>query len=97
MAPGRLDPEGVCQYLLAGGETAPINVREKRLFGNGHILLSVNAPLRLLETELPRLVPGRTAHLILCDDGSSVAERASDSAGELGYTEVSILDGGVPG
>ena len=95
MTPQRLDVRDVRASLTTGGEVALIDVREKRRFGNGHILLAVNIPMRLLDVDLPRLVPGRSANLIFCDDGSGLAEKAADVAFAMGYCRVGVLVGGV--
>lgn len=95
MKPHRLDVPAVRNRLKADGEAALIDVREKRPFGNGHILLATNIPMRLLEADLPRLVPGRSAELIFCDDDSGLVDQAVTAAAALGYSRFSILDGGV--
>lgn len=95
MTPDRLDVSAVRDRLTAGGEVALIDVREKRPFGNGHILLAVSIPLRLIAYDLQRLVPGRAANLIFCDDGSGLAEQAAEAAFTLGYSRIGILQGGV--
>ena len=95
MKPHRLDVPAVRDRLNAGGEVALIDVREKRPFGNGHILLAVNIPMRLLEVDLPRLVPGRFVELIFCDDDSGLADQAVTAAAAMGYSRFNILDGGV--
>ncbi|MBT6512156.1 MAG: sulfurtransferase, partial [Rhodospirillaceae bacterium] len=95
MQTGLLDPQALRDRVSAGGAVALVDVRRKRPFGQGHILLAVNAPLHCLEYELPRLVLGRDVDLILCDDGSGMAETAATTAGDLGYASAAILDGGI--
>ena len=78
--PERLSAGELRRRLLAGGEVALIDVREKRPYGKGHILLAANAPLRGFAGELQRLVPGRSVDLLLCDDGSGLAAAAAKEA-----------------
>jgi rhodanese-related sulfurtransferase len=56
----------------------------------------VPLPYSRFELGLPGLVPNRSVRLVLCDDGDGVAARAAARAAALGYTNVSVLEGGAP-
>ena len=90
-----LSPAGVRAALRSGNEVALVDVREQRSYGQGHALLAVNIPLSRLEGELPPLVPGKSAHIIFCDDNEQQARPAVSVARELGYKQVSILQAGL--
>ena len=51
-------------------------------------------PLSRLELIAPGLLPRRSAPIVVCDDGG-LAERAAARLIEGGYTDVSVLEGGV--
>ena len=53
-------------------------------------------PYSRFELGLPALVPNQAVRLVLCDDADGVAERAAKRAQELGYRNISILQGGAP-
>ena len=52
-------------------------------------------PLSRLELIAPGLLPRRSAPIVVCDDGEGLAERAAARLIEGGYTDVSVLEGGV--
>ncbi|MGE5268613.1 MAG: rhodanese-like domain-containing protein [Thiohalocapsa sp.] len=82
-------------WLADGGETAFLDVREEGQHGAGHPLLAVNLPYSRLEIDIGRLVPRRGCRIVLVDDGDGVAARAARHLAGLGYSDVSVLDGGV--
>jgi rhodanese-related sulfurtransferase len=77
------------------GELALLDVREQGTFARGHILLAANAPLSRLEIDAPRLVPRRSASVVLCDGSDGLAERAAATLTCYGYRDVAVLHGGV--
>lgn len=94
----RIDAPSLKRALSDSGEIALLDVREAGEFAAGHPLFASSSPLSRFEVVLTRLVPRRNCGIVLYDDGSSGrAERAANLAGELGYGDVRILDGGAPG
>jgi rhodanese-related sulfurtransferase len=83
--------------LRTGGELAILDVREPLVTKEqGSILLGVSAPLSRLELNIDALVPRRSTPVVVYDGGSEgLAERAVHRLGELGYTDVRSLDGGL--
>jgi rhodanese-related sulfurtransferase len=79
------------------GELALLDVRPAGAFARGHMLLASNAPLDRLEIDAPRLVPRRSAPVVLCDAGEGAAERAAATLGRFGYGDLAVLEGGVDG
>ena len=79
----------------AGGEIAIVDAREEGVFHERHLLMASCLPLSRLELIAPGLLPRRAAPVVVCDDGEGLAERAAARLREGGYTDVSVLDGGV--
>src|ERR1700724_4224546 len=78
-----------------GGELARVDVREELIFSQRHLLLARSIPLSRLELKFAQLVPRRTARIVLCDDGDGAAGRAAAILARNGYSDLSILDGGI--
>src|SRR5262249_50498742 len=68
---------------------------EEGSFHEGHLLMASCLPLSRLELMAPGLLPRRSAPIVVCDDGEGLAERAAARLIEGGYTDVSVLQGGV--
>jgi rhodanese-related sulfurtransferase len=79
----------------AGGEIAIIDAREEAVFHERHLLMASCLPLSRLELIAPGLLPRRSAPIVVTDDGEGLAERAAARLAEGGYTDVSVLEGGV--
>jgi rhodanese-related sulfurtransferase len=78
-----------------GRELALVDVREELIFSQRHLLLARSVPLSRFELKFGRLVPRRSTRIVLCDDGDGSAERAAAVLARNGYSDVSMLDGGV--
>lgn len=78
-----------------GAELALLDVREAGEFGEAHLLFATPLPYSRLELDVTGLVPRTSARTVLCDDGvSSIAEVAAKRLHAIGYTDVSVLEGG---
>jgi rhodanese-related sulfurtransferase len=76
-------------------ELALLDVREQGVHYRGHPFFACSAPLSRLEMMVEDLVPRRSAPLVLLDGGNEgLAGKAQARLRELGYTDVSILEGG---
>ncbi len=91
----RIDAAALKKMIKDGKELALLDVREDGQFGEGHLLLTVPVPYSMLEARLDSLLPRRDVRTVLVDDGDGVAERAAARMAATGFTDVSILDGGV--
>ncbi|OFZ97209.1 MAG: hypothetical protein A2Z64_05745 [Betaproteobacteria bacterium RIFCSPLOWO2_02_67_12] len=90
-----MTPEVLRERLLAGGELALLDVREQGVHYRGHPFFACSAPLSRLEVMLEDLVPRKSAPLVLLEGATEgLAERAAAKLGQLGYTDVEILEGG---
>ena len=85
--------------LAQPSELAVLDVRELGVhIEAGHILLSVPLPLSQIELRIGSLVPRRNTTVVVYDgDGEGLAERAQRRLHDLGYSDVSVLEGGVAG
>ena len=82
--------------LLQGEEEiALLDTREELAFGQAHILYASCMPLSRLELLADAMVPRRSVRIVVCDGGEGLAERSAERLLRLGYTDVSVLDGGV--
>ena len=93
----QISPLKLKQLLLGEEEFALIDVREQGTFSESHLLFAVCVPLSRLELLMGDLVPRKDTCLVIVDDSSSddFGNRAVHRLGELGYTNVTVLDGGV--
>jgi rhodanese-related sulfurtransferase len=86
------------RMLHDGSEIALLDVREAGQFGESHLLLATPLPYSRLELDVATLVPRKSARVVVCDDGAlGVAGRAAKRLEKLGYTDVSVLEGGTAG
>jgi rhodanese-related sulfurtransferase len=83
-------------WLHDADEIALFDVREHGQYGEGHPFYAVPLPYSRLELDVGRLAPRTDARIVLADDGDGVAQAAAAALGRLGYTNLFILDGGVP-
>jgi rhodanese-related sulfurtransferase len=91
----RVTPAALKAMLLDGQEIALLDLREELLFSERHLLLARSLPLSRLELRMPRLVPRRATRIVLCDAADGLAERGAAILRQSGYTDVSILHGGI--
>ncbi|MGH7003585.1 MAG: rhodanese-like domain-containing protein, partial [Alphaproteobacteria bacterium] len=84
---------------LLGGrrEIALLDVREQGVHYRGHPFFAASAPLSRLELMIGDLVPRRGAPIVLFDGGEGLAETAAKRLAAWGYTDVTLLEGGLAG
>jgi rhodanese-related sulfurtransferase len=92
---GRMTAAELRDRYHADGEIAIVDPREEGSFHERHLLMASCLPLSRLELIAPGLLPRRSAPVVVCDDGEGLAERAAARLIEGGYTDVSVLEGGV--
>jgi rhodanese-related sulfurtransferase len=95
MAIRSISPAELRARLHDGGEIAIVDAREEGSFHNRHLLMAACLPLSRLELLAPSLLPRRSAPIVVCDDGEGLAARAAARLIEGGYSDVSVLAGGV--
>lgn len=90
-----VSPSEVKRLLRGVDPIAILDVREHGQYGEGHLLFASNCPYSLLEPKVCDLVPDLSAHVIVYDNDDGVAERAAARLSGLGYSHVSVLEGGA--
>jgi rhodanese-related sulfurtransferase len=90
-------PAALKAMLNDGKELALLDLREELIFSQGHLLHARSLPLSRLELRIAQLVPRQATRIVLCDGGDGLAERAAAVLAHNGYTDLSILAGGVAG
>ena len=93
----RISAQKLRQRLAGSGEIALLDVREQGVHYKGHPFFASSLPLSRLELMILDLVPRRAAPIVLFDDNDGVAETAAARLARFGYTDVAILEGGLPG
>ena len=83
------------QMLHGDDELALLDAREVGTFHDSHIFYASCCALSRLERLAPRLVPRRSAPVVVCDAGAGEAERAAARLERFGYSDVSVLEGGI--
>jgi rhodanese-related sulfurtransferase len=92
---GSITPAVLRDRYHSGGEIAIVDAREEGSFHNRHLLMASCLPLSRLELLAPNLLPRCSVPIVVCDAGEGLAERAAARLIEGGYTDVSVLAGGV--
>jgi len=81
--------------LHDGREIALLDSREEVPFDARHLLMAACVPLSRLELIVDASVPRRSARVVWCDDGEGLAQLAATRMAALGYSDVSVLGGGI--
>src|SRR5450830_1535064 len=87
----------VREDLLARREIALVDVREEAPHAEAHPLFAANLPFSHLELLAYARIPRRDTAIVVLDDGEGLAQKAAARLVALGYTNVSVLVGGVSG
>ncbi len=90
-----MDAAALKAALHDGNEIALLDAREEVPYSYRHLLMAACVPLGRLELLADACVPRRSARVVWCDDGEGLAHRGAARMGALGYTNVSVLNGGI--
>lgn len=90
-----IDVASLKAALHDGGEIALLDPREEVPFDARHILMASCIPLGRIEVMINDLVPRLSTRVVWCDDGEGLAEQAAERMIAIGYSDVSVLTGGV--
>ena len=93
--PTPISPSDLSDLLASEAPFALIDVRDAPDYNASHIVGASLIPRRLLEFALPEAVPHLGTPIVLCDEDGSRADLAAATAERMGYTDVSVLDGGT--
>jgi rhodanese-related sulfurtransferase len=90
-----LGVDSLREKIAGGDELALLDAREQGVHYRGHPFFACSAPLSRLELLVDDLVPRRSAPIVCLDGGDEgLAGKAAARLEELGYTDVSVLEGG---
>lgn len=81
--------------LLARRELAFIDVRSEAAFAADHPLFAAQIPLDRIELEAPVRIPRRDTTVVLYGDEDQPAARGAEIFESLGYSRISVLEGGL--
>jgi rhodanese-related sulfurtransferase len=87
----------VREALLARREIALLDVREEDPHAQAHPLFAANLPYGRIEPEAYTRLPRRDVPIVILDGGEGLAVAAASRLRQLGYSDISLLDGGVEG
>jgi rhodanese-related sulfurtransferase len=76
-------------------EVALFDAREEGSYSLAHPFFAVALPASRVEASIYGLVPRRTTPVVVYDAGEGLAEQTAARIERLGYTEVSVLEGGL--
>ncbi len=93
--PMTISPQSLDDLLKGGTQFALIDVRETGEYNNAHIPGASLIPRRDLESQIANAVPHAGTPVVLCDDDARRAMLAAATLERLGYSDVSVLDGGI--
>ena len=87
----------VREALRARREIALIDVRSEHDFAQAHALFAAQMSCERIVADAPWRLPRRDVCVVVCDDGHGLAEAAARQFRALGYSAVSLLEGGLDG
>ena len=83
--------------LLNQEEIAFLDVREEDPHAREHPLFAANLPLSRIEIDAYGKLPKKNIPIVTLDDGEGYAELAAQRLSALGFSDVSVFEGGVTG
>lgn len=87
----------VRQALIDGREIALLDIRDEAVFAEAHPLFAASLPLDRVELDILDRVPRLTTPIVVYDDGEGLADASLPRLAALGYSNVSVLEGGLNG
>ncbi len=91
----RVSAHTLNDLLSSKSQFAVLDVRESGEYNSSHIPGASLVPRRRIEYIIESSVPAKGVHIVVCDDDGQRSPLAAATLERLGYTHVSILDGGV--
>ncbi|MFT7773775.1 rhodanese-like domain-containing protein [Roseateles sp.] len=89
--------DAVRDALRARREIALVDVREEDPYAQAHPLFAVQLSTSRLELDAPWRLPRRDVPVVVYDNGEGLAEPSAHKLIALGWSDVSLLDGGLAG
>ncbi len=91
----RISPVVLKELMEGSRAHAVLDVRDPMEFHEKQIFMTTNAPRSAIEFLAARLVPVKATPVVCVDEGGPRAEHVAELLDECGYTDVSILEGGL--
>jgi len=92
---GTIDAVTLRATWRRGEEVALFDLREEGPYSLAHPFWAVSLPIAQIELRIRDLVPRLSAPIVVYDDGEGLTTRGVQRITALGYTHVSVLDGGL--
>lgn len=90
-----ITPSALRALWRSDAEVALFDLREEGPFSLAHPFWAVSLPIAQIELRIRALVPRRSATIVVYDDGEGLTQRGAERIAALGYTNVTILTGGL--
>jgi rhodanese-related sulfurtransferase len=90
----QIDVAGYRAIKEAGETHLLVDTREDREWAAGHAAEAIHLSKGIIERDIEKTVPDRTATLVLYCGGGFRSALAGDALQKMGYTNVISLDGG---
>src|SRR6185436_16334519 len=91
----QISPADTAELMASDELFAVFDVRERGEYNDCQIPNTTSLPRSQIEFHIAELVPSRTIPVVVYDEGGKRAEFAAETLADLGYAQVSILDGGL--
>jgi rhodanese-related sulfurtransferase len=88
-------PQHIRTALLLREEIALLDLRHEAAFATGHPLFAANMVADRIAIEAAVRLPRKTVPIVLYDDGEGLVGPAAERLAALGYSNISVLDGGL--
>ncbi|AWM09953.1 rhodanese-like domain-containing protein [Bradyrhizobium symbiodeficiens] len=88
-------PADIRRALLLREEIALLDLRYEAGFATGHPLFSANMAVDRIAIEAETRLPRKNVPIVLYDDGEGLVATGAERLAALGYTDISVLDGGL--
>jgi len=88
-------PQDIRTALLLRAEIALLDLRHEAAFATGHPLFAANMAADRIAIEAAVRLPRKSVPIVLYDDGEGLVPAAAEHLADLGYSNISALDGGL--
>lgn len=91
------DVPTIAARIEAGDDFHLVDVREDREFAAGHLPGATHIGRGVLERDVEKVIPDKSAEIVLYCGGGYRSALAADNLQRMGYTNVLSMDGGFTG
>lgn len=92
-----IDAHALKKQIHDRDEIAVLDIREHGQYGENHLFFAVSLPYSELELEIERLIPRNNTRIVMYGNQheTGVLQNAWSAASKMGYTNISLLEGGI--